>query len=95
MKTILCAFDFSKQSENALITSWTISRIFNWELNVVYFISPKVYGLSTPEVEKNEKEKKLMNFLNEHKIDAKVHIKISSNHFPYEIIEMAKQLNSS
>ncbi len=95
MKTILCAFDFSKQSESALLTSWTISKIFNWELHVVHFISPKVYGLSTPEVEKKEREKKLMDFLNEYNINAKVHIKISSNHIPYEIIEMAKNFNSS
>jgi nucleotide-binding universal stress UspA family protein len=95
MKTILCAFDFSKQSENALITSWTISRIFNWELNVVYFISPNVLGLSTPEIEKQEKEKKIYNFLNEHQINAKIHIKIPSNPIPFEIIEIAKQLNSA
>jgi nucleotide-binding universal stress UspA family protein len=95
MKTILCAFDFSKQSENALITSWTISRIFNWELNVVYFISPNVLGLSTPEIEKQEKEKKIYSFLNEHHINAKIHIKIPSNPIPFEIIEIAKQLNSA
>jgi nucleotide-binding universal stress UspA family protein len=95
MKTILCAFDFSKQSENVLITSWTISRIFNWELNVVYFISPNVLGLSTPEVEKQEKEKKIYSFLNEHQINAKIHIKIPSNPIPFEIIEIAKQLNSA
>jgi len=95
MKTILCAFDFSKQSENALITSWTISRIFNWELNVVYFISPNVLGLSTPEIEKQEKEKKIYNFLNEHQINAKIHIKIPSNPIPFEVIEIAKQLNSA
>ncbi len=95
MKTILCAFDFSKQSENALITSWTISRIFNWELNVVYFISPNVLGLSTPEIEKQEKEKKIYSFLNEHQINAKIHIKIPSNPIPFEVIEIAKQLNSA
>ena len=95
MKTILCAFDFSKQSENALITSWTISRIFNWELNVVYFISPNVLGLSTPEIEKQEKENKIYSFLNEHQINAKIHIKIPSNPIPFEVIEIAKQLNSA
>jgi len=95
MKTILCAFDFSKQSENVLITSWTISRIFNWELNVVYFISPNVLGLSTPEIEKQEKEKKIYSFLNEHQINAKIHIKIPSNPIPFEVIEIAKQLNSA
>ena len=95
MKTILCAFDFSKQSENALITSWTFSRIFNWELNVVYFISSKVYGLSTPQVEKEEKERKIEEFLKANNISAKIHIKIVSNRIPYEIIEMAEKLNSS
>lgn len=94
MKTILCAFDFSKQSENALITAYTVSNIFNLELNVVYFISSEAYGLSTPEVEKQEKLNKIENFLKEKNINAKVHIKVQSKPIPLEILELAQSLQS-
>ncbi len=94
MKTLLCAFDFSKQSENALITSDAISKVLNLQLNVVYFISPESYGLATPEIEKQEKQNRIENFLKEKNINAKIHIKLQTKPIPLEILELAQSLNS-
>ncbi len=95
MRAILSSFDLSKQSESALITASSISKAFNSELHVIYFISPSAYGLSTPEIEKQEKQNKIENFLKEHNINAKIHIKIISKPIAYEIIETAKEINAS
>ncbi len=95
MRAILSAFDLSKQSENALITASSISKAFSFELHVIHFISPSAYGLSTPEMEKQEKYNKIQDFLNQHNISAKIHTKIPSKPIAYEIIETAKEIEAS
>lgn len=94
MRSILCAFDFSKQSESALITSYTISKAMNTEFHVVYFISSEVLGLSTPDVEKSEKEKKITEFLNSKGINAKIHVQIAKEAIPIEILKLAKEIDA-
>ncbi len=83
----MSAFDLSKQSENALITASSISKIFNSEFYVIHFIES--------EINKQKKYNKIKNFLRKHNISAKVDIKVTSKHIAYEIIEIAKEINAS